>query len=223
MVSNLRQFRQTHWDLMMISTQFVKTLSVAIGTVFIAACASNPEPVARTEQTSQQVGETFDTGSTVRVGDVSRQSAAGSVASGVDSSAANRSGTNTSGYSAASGGASSFSQGSAAADLDSLVYFDFDQSALKPATRQLLAQHAKALMNSTQVVRLEGHADELGTREYNMALGERRAKAVMNYLSSLGVPRSRMDPVSYGEEKPVVLGSGEAARAKNRRVEIVYN
>jgi len=56
-----------------------------------------------------------------------------------------------------------------------------------------------------------------------MALGERRAKAVMNYLSSLGVPRSRMVPVSYGEVKPVVLGSGEAARAQNRRVEIVYN
>ena len=200
----------------MISSKFVKLFTVMTSMLMIAACASNPEPAARTEQTSQQVGDTFDTGSTVRVGDVDRQSVTPTTTNATVSS-----GSSTS--FGASTGASQVPSGPASADLDGLVYFDFDQSALKVGTRNLLAEHASALMRSTEVVRLEGHADELGTREYNMALGERRAKAVMNYLSSLGVPRSRMNPVSYGEEKPVILGSGEAARAKNRRVEIVYN
>lgn len=200
---------------MMISSNFVKTFSVIASILLVAACASNPEPAQRTEQTSQQVGDTFDAASTVRVGDVDRQTATNSSSAGNSSGSASSSSFNSNSTSANSAPSS--------ADLDGIVYFGFDQSALKPETRNLLAKHAAALIGSTEVVRLEGHADELGTREYNMALGERRAKAVMNYLSSLGVPRSRMNPVSYGEEKPVVLGSGESARVMNRRVEIVYN
>jgi peptidoglycan-associated lipoprotein len=107
--------------------------------------------------------------------------------------------------------------------VDKVAYFAFDKSTLSNETKALLKKHAEILAESNDVVRLEGHADELGTREYNMALGERRAKAAMNYLVSLGVPAVRLETISYGEEKPAVLGSGEGVRAKNRRVEIVYN
>ena len=76
------------------------------------------------------------------------------------------------------------------------------------------------LKNSTAKIRLEGHADERGTREYNMALGERRANAVANYLIINGVARYRIETVSYGEEQPVVNASNESAWNQNRRVEL---
>ena len=109
----------------------------------------------------------------------------------------------------------------AVAAAGNVVYFDFDKSTLTPATRRVLDAHialAKAKGNSS--MRLEGHADERGTREYNMALGERRAMAVKDYMSVNGVAGRRMETVSYGEERPAVAGSGEAAWSKNRRVEI---
>jgi peptidoglycan-associated lipoprotein len=76
------------------------------------------------------------------------------------------------------------------------------------------------LKNNSQRVRLEGHADERGTREYNQALGARRANAVADYLVLQGVSRSRVETISYGEERPAATGSGESAWSKNRRVEL---
>ena len=108
-----------------------------------------------------------------------------------------------------------------AVPLDNVVYFEFDQSLLKPATRELLIQHADRLRGSAQNVRLEGHADELGTREYNLALGERRANAVRDFLVLQGVDAASLEVISYGEERPAVAGSNESARAQNRRVVIV--
>lgn len=105
--------------------------------------------------------------------------------------------------------------------LDNVVYFDFDQSLLKPETRELLIQHADRLRDATQSVRLEGHADELGTREYNLALGERRANAVRDFLVLQGVDANSLEVISYGEERPAQSGSSESARAMNRRVVIV--
>lgn len=104
--------------------------------------------------------------------------------------------------------------------LETVFYFDFDSSQLKPATRAALDAQAAALRNSGKSVRLEGHADERGTREYNLALGERRAKAVADYLAIQGVPRSRMEVISYGEERPVSLRSDEQGWSLNRRVEL---
>jgi len=104
--------------------------------------------------------------------------------------------------------------------LESVFYFDFDQSVLSGATRAALDAQAAALRGGNGPVRLEGHADERGSREYNLALGERRAKAVADYLAIQGVSRSRIDIVSYGEERPVALGSDESAWAQNRRVEL---
>ncbi|MBB3062755.1 peptidoglycan-associated lipoprotein Pal [Microbulbifer rhizosphaerae] len=108
-----------------------------------------------------------------------------------------------------------------AVPLDNVVYFDFDQSLLKPSTRELLIQHADRMRGNTSgTVRLEGHADELGTREYNLALGERRANAVRDFLVLQGVDPSTLEVISYGEERPAQTGSSESSRAMNRRVVI---
>jgi|SRR5690554_1649106 peptidoglycan-associated lipoprotein len=106
--------------------------------------------------------------------------------------------------------------------LDTVIYFDFDQSTLKPESRSLLLAHAERLRGASVSVRLEGHADERGSREYNMALGERRANSVRDFLVVQGVNASSLEVISYGEERPAVSGSGEASWAQNRRVEIKY-
>ncbi|MGD8174724.1 peptidoglycan-associated lipoprotein Pal [Marinimicrobium sp. ARAG 43.8] len=105
-------------------------------------------------------------------------------------------------------------------ELDTVFYFDFDKSTLKPAARSTLVAHAERLKDSGDRVRVEGHADERGSREYNMGLGERRAKAVRDFLVLQGVPASRIETVSYGEERPAVQGSNERSWSKNRRVEL---
>jgi len=103
-----------------------------------------------------------------------------------------------------------------------VFYFDFDVAEFKPEDRQTLVYHARDLAaNLNKRVRLEGHADERGTREYNLALGERRANNIMNFLIVNGASRSQIETVSYGEERPSVNGQTEAAYARNRRVEVV--
>lgn len=109
---------------------------------------------------------------------------------------------------------------SAAGDLVNVFYFDFDKSTLTASARAALDAQAAYLRGNNVSVRLEGHADERGSREYNLALGERRAKAVADYLAIQGVSRSRMEVVSYGEERPVSLGSDESSWSANRRVEL---
>jgi peptidoglycan-associated lipoprotein len=104
--------------------------------------------------------------------------------------------------------------------LETVFYFDFDQATLDADVRAELDRHAARLRNNGRMVRLEGHADERGTREYNLALGERRAKAVANYLVLQGVDRARIETVSYGEERPASLGQDEASWRMNRRVEL---
>ncbi len=109
----------------------------------------------------------------------------------------------------------------AAITAPTVFYFGFDKSTLSQDTRQGLDQLASELKNTQGTIRVEGNTDERGTREYNLALGERRAQAVANYLAVQGVDPKRFDIISYGEEKPAVYGSNQAAWAKNRRVEIV--
>jgi peptidoglycan-associated lipoprotein len=99
------------------------------------------------------------------------------------------------------------------------VYFDFDKSSLRGEDQATLQRHLPCFTTRSGTVRIEGHADERGTTEYNIALGQRRADAVTRWLSGQGVPPSRIRTVSYGEERPAVGGSGEGAWAKNRRVE----
>lgn len=103
-----------------------------------------------------------------------------------------------------------------------VFYFDFDVAEFQPQDRQTLVYHARDLAaNPNRRVRLEGHADERGTREYNLALGERRANGIMNFLIVNGASRSQLEVVSYGEERPAATGQTERAYAQNRRVEIV--
>lgn len=109
------------------------------------------------------------------------------------------------------------------ASLRTVFYFDFDKAVVKSHGFADLEKHAQYLASnpSAQVV-LEGHADERGTREYNMALGERRAKAVSRFLQVNGVSAGQIETVSFGEEKPAMLGHDEPSWSQNRRVELKY-
>lgn len=108
-------------------------------------------------------------------------------------------------------------------DLQDTFYFDYDRAVIKRDNHAELKKHAEMLKSDfSKRVRLEGHADERGTREYNLALGERRANAVRTYLVAQGASRAQIDVVSYGEEKPADRRHSEKSWAKNRRVEVVY-
>jgi peptidoglycan-associated lipoprotein len=103
------------------------------------------------------------------------------------------------------------------------VYFAFDNSTIATSYEEMLAAHAVYLSKNPELdVTIEGHADERGTPEYNIALGERRAMAVSRYLQASGVEAGQISIVSYGEEKPEILGQSEEAYAKNRRAVLVY-
>lgn len=107
-----------------------------------------------------------------------------------------------------------------AQDAATVFYFGFDESALSQEARSALRIHAENLRQNPEQVRLEGHTDERGSREYNMALGERRANSVRDFLVLQGVDSSLIETVSYGEERPAVMGSYEGAWEQNRRVEL---
>ncbi len=137
--------------------------------------------------------------------------------------------------SSSSGSASTSATGSGSAwaghpldDPDSLlakrtVYFDYDESVILDQDRAILEAHAQYLsQNLSAAITLEGHTDERGTREYNLALGERRAISVRQFMSLLGASGQQLRTVSYGEEQPAALGHNEEAWAQNRRVEIIY-
>ncbi len=104
-----------------------------------------------------------------------------------------------------------------------ILYFDYDSFIIKPEFQSLLETHARYLRaNPERKVVIEGHTDETGGREYNLALGQKRAEAVRRALALLGVADNQTEAVSFGKEKPAVPGHDEAAMAKNRRAEIVY-
>jgi len=116
------------------------------------------------------------------------------------------------------------------ADLDTVpclrqrvVYFDFDQDVLRPEFQAALGCHAKYLRDRPEArISLEGHADERGSRDYNLGLGERRANTVAQAVQASGGPAAQLGVVSYGEERPVCTQSNEDCWTRNRRVEIVY-
>ncbi|QDI02628.1 MULTISPECIES: peptidoglycan-associated lipoprotein Pal [Xanthomonas translucens group] len=104
-----------------------------------------------------------------------------------------------------------------------VVYFDLDQDSLKPEFQAIMACHAKYLRDRpSSRITLQGNADERGSREYNMGLGERRGNAVSSALQAAGGSAAQLTVVSYGEERPVCTESGESCWSQNRRVEIVY-
>ncbi|MET3106783.1 peptidoglycan-associated lipoprotein [Oxalobacteraceae bacterium GrIS 1.18] len=104
------------------------------------------------------------------------------------------------------------------------IYFDFDKYDVKPEFAELNSAHAKYLVSHTaRTVSIQGNTDSRGGREYNLALGQKRAEAELKVLAALGVPNSRMEAVSFGKEKPKASGNNEAAWAENRRDDIVYS
>ncbi len=142
-------------------------------------------------------------------GDDSDASANGSGADGLN-------GADTRGIGSGSG-----DWGSVSDQYGNVVYFEFDSANIQPASEEMLNAYSELLKSSGQHAVLQGNTDERGTREYNMALGERRGKSVADYLSMRGVSSSQLEVVSFGEERPAVQGSDESAYSKNRRVEIV--
>ena len=104
-----------------------------------------------------------------------------------------------------------------------VIYFDFDSSEIRGEGTDIVAAHAKHMASNTgQKIRLEGHTDERGSREYNIGLGERRSQAVRRALLLQGAGEAQLSTVSYGEERPAAAGADESAWQRNRRVEIVY-
>ncbi len=108
------------------------------------------------------------------------------------------------------------------AQSDRTVYFGFDQYTIDGSAQSILDNNIAKLRSGSQQIRVEGHADERGTREYNLALGERRANAVVQYLVANGVAKSRIETISYGKERPADPGHDESAWSKNRRAELSY-
>ena len=126
--------------------------------------------------------------------------------------------------SAAASGIRAGSQQDLAATAGDRIYFAYDRSDISPEARAILTKQSDWLKRNANVtVTVEGHCDERGTREYNLALGERRATAVKNVLVALGIPANRVSTISYGKERPAVVGSTEAAWAQNRRGVTVVN
>ncbi len=124
----------------------------------------------------------------------------------------------------ATGGIRAGSQQDLAATAGDRVYFAYDKSDISPEARAILTKQSDWLKKNANVtVTVEGHCDERGTREYNLALGERRATAVKNVLVALGIPANRVSTISYGKERPAVVGSTEAAWAQNRRGVTIVN
>jgi len=148
---------------------------------------------------------------------------AGDSASGSSSSSATAAGT-TSSSASSSTTATQMSDADKLAQVGNTVYFGFDSSELAGESQATLDRQAAFLnVNPTMVVIIEGHADERGTREYNLALGDRRAVAVRDYLLAKGLNAARVRTVSYGKERPAVSGSNEESWAKNRRAATVLN
>jgi peptidoglycan-associated lipoprotein len=159
----------------------------------VAACASKPPKASPTESPSE---------------------AAGSQASGAGANGANN---------AAQNGDDETPGPQAGLLAKRIVYFDFDSSEIKGEGTDTVAAHAKYLANNPSArVRLDGHTDDRGSREYNIGLGERRAQSVRRALLLQGASEAQLSTVSYGAERPAVAGRDEAAWSKNRRVEIVY-
>ena len=149
---------------------------------------------------------------------------ASNVAGDSSSSSATAAGTTSSSASSSTTAATQMSDAEKLAQVGNTVYFGFDSSELAGEAQATLDRQAAFLnVNPTMVVIIEGHADERGTREYNLALGDRRAVAVRDYLLAKGLNAARVRTVSYGKERPAVSGSNEESWAKNRRAATVLN
>ena len=114
-------------------------------------------------------------------------------------------------------------QAAGPAGLSKVLYFDYDSFVVKPEFQSVIDGHARFLKaNAARKIVIEGHTDERGGREYNLALGQKRSEAVRRALGLLGVPEAQIEAVSFGKEKPAATGSDEESFARNRRAELAY-
>lgn len=169
-------------------------------------------------------------GSSVKLDDVAVEDKSGTPVTGQPGGGAGGAGGNSAGNSGAIGNTAiaPVEVGRAGADASvpagqRIVYFDYDSYVVKPDFQDVIESQARYIKaNRNRRVSIEGHTDERGGREYNLALGQKRAEAVRRALGLLGVPDAQLEAVSFGKEKPAVQGGDEAAMAKNRRAEITY-
>lgn len=188
----------------------IKMASFAAAFAVLAGCAGQvKEDVAVSDATAERAPET-----------ATATAAPTEAVSGAGSSQASQ-GASQSAVSGAEITRESLKASALAADT--LFFFEFDKSDLRQDALDDLDAHAKYLVADRGArVRLEGHADERGTRAYNLALGERRANAVARYLVIQGVNRAQIETMSYGEERPLSLARDESGWSRNRRVELIY-
>ena len=189
---------------------FQRLIALFAVTFFLAACET------ASQTASDSSGDSSSTTTTA-----SSDASSSSSGDGLSSSSSSSSSSASDSSSASAGAGSSTSTRTPAEKLTAIgntVYFAFDSAALDPRAQQTLSRQAAFLkVNPSIKITIEGHCDERGTREYNLALGERRASASRDFLLAQGLDAARVRIVSYGKERPVVEGSNEAAWAKNRR------
>ena len=204
-------------------------VSLLIGVVVLAGCAkrpamtaaSAPAPSGAAQATATPPGSgTTGTGadSSTATGPGAGAGAGAGTATGSGATTPGGPGTGAGGSSttAAPGARPPVAEFAANPNLKD-IYFDFDKYDIRPGDAKILDGNATWLKSNNNLVLIEGHCDERGTNEYNLALGERRAKATMNYLVSQGVQAARITIISYGEERPLCTEHNEACWAKNRR------
>ncbi len=177
-----------------------KLVSLFAALLLVAACETTPDESASTSGT----GATTSTGSGTSAGDVSGTAVTPEVMASAEPTMAST---------PAPG-----SQEDLVINVGDRVFFGYDKSVINAAAEKTLKRQAAWMRkHSTVTVTIEGHADERGTREYNLALGERRATSVKNFLAALGIDKNRIATLSYGKERPDALGHTEAAWSQNRR------
>ena len=191
---------------------FQRLIILFAATFFLAAC----------ETASQTAGDS--SGDSTSSSTTASSSASTSGTGSASSSGSAASSSSSSSSSASSSSAASDDVDSKLAAVGNTVYFAFDSAALTSEAQGTLTRQAALLkMNPATTVTIEGHCDERGTREYNLALGERRASASRDFLLAQGIDAARVRIISYGKERPAVQGSNEEAWAKNRRAATTIN
>jgi len=196
--------------------QIIKSWMMAIlVAVFISACATTQEEMPLEDEGATGTDQSMTDGSTT---DGSTDS--GADATGLDGS---DTGDGTAIVDSAPLSVAEMLEQSEGALANRTIYFEYDSAKLTSESIEILETHGDFIAGNGEVsVRLEGHADERGSREYNIALGDRRAQSVRRVLLFQGASSDQVETVSYGEEKPAVEGQDEDAWSKNRRVELIY-
>ncbi|HRD49760.1 MAG TPA: peptidoglycan-associated lipoprotein Pal [Candidatus Contendobacter sp.] len=194
---------------------FARNLMASAALALMVGCAATGENTGA-DQTGVQQDATAQPGITAQPGQDAYSYAYGQAPSGYDT-------YDASGGSAGGRPGQAVAGAGGAVSADRIVYFDFDSAEIRPESQTIIESNARSLAGNRRIItQLEGHTDERGSREYNIALGERRANAVRQIMIALGVSPQQVRVVSYGEERPAAGGQSEQSYALNRRVEIVY-